>query len=50
MVTFDVTNLYSNTPHELEKHAILFWIEKYPEALAQDLKKNYYWWDTANPK
>ena len=33
MVIFDVTNLYSNNPHELGKQAISFWIEKYPETL-----------------
>ena len=33
MITFDVTNLYSNIPHELGKQAISFWIEKYPETL-----------------
>ena len=33
MVTFDITNLYSNILHELGKQAISFWIEKYPETL-----------------
>ena len=33
MVTFDITNLYSNIPHELGTQAISFWIEKYPEIL-----------------
>ena len=31
--TFDVTNLYSNIPHELGKQANSFWIDKYPDTL-----------------
>ena len=33
MVTFDVTNLYSNIPHRIGKQAKSFWIENYPETL-----------------
>ena len=39
MVTFGVTNLYSNIPHELGKQAILFWIEKYQGILHPRFKK-----------
>ena len=39
MVTFDVTNLYSNISHELRKQVILFWIEKYPETLHPKFNK-----------
>ena len=28
MVTFDVTDLFCNIPHELEKQIISFWIKK----------------------
>ena len=33
IVTFDVTNLFSNIPHELGKQAISFSIDKYPNTL-----------------
>ena len=33
IVTFGITNLYSNIPHELGIKAISFWIDKYPEIL-----------------
>ena len=33
IATFDVTNLYSNIPHELGKQTISFWIDKYPDTL-----------------
>ena len=40
MVTFDVTNLYSNIPHELGKQTISFWIKKrYPETLPRRFNK-----------
>ena len=38
MVTFDITNLCINIPHELGKQAISFWIEEYSETL--DLRFN----------
>ena len=40
MVTFDITNLQSNIPHELGKQAISFWIEKYPETLHPTFNKD----------
>ena len=33
ITTFDVTNLYSNIPHELGKQTISFWIDKHPDTL-----------------
>ena len=39
VVTFDVTKLYSNIPHEFWKQVISFWIEKYPEALRPRFNK-----------
>ena len=33
MITFDVTNLCCNIPHEIEKQTILLWIEKYTGTL-----------------
>jgi len=41
MVTFDVTSLYSNIPHDLGKTAISFWIEKYPEILHSRFNKQF---------
>ena len=33
LATFDITNLYSNIPHELGKEATQYWIRKHPEIL-----------------
>ena len=33
LVTFDVTGLYTNIPHDFGLRAIRFWIEKYPELI-----------------
>lgn len=41
LATFDVTNLYSNIPHELGKKAITFWLEKYPETLNPRFNNNF---------
>ena len=41
IATFDVTNLYSNIPHELEKQAISFWIDKHPDTLHPRFNKNF---------
>ena len=38
IVAYDVTNLYSNIPHELGKQAISFCIDKYPDTLHDLLK------------
>ena len=37
--TFDVTNLYSNIPHELGNQAISFWIDKYWDTLYPGFNK-----------
>ena len=39
--TFDITNLYSNIPHELGKQAISFWIDKYPDTLHPRFNKKF---------
>ena len=41
LATFDVTNLYSNIPHELGKKAILFWLDKFPETLNPRFNNNF---------
>ncbi|XP_029652808.1 uncharacterized protein LOC115225974 [Octopus sinensis] len=33
LVSFDVVNLYTNTPHDYGIEAITFWLEKYPEEI-----------------
>jgi hypothetical protein len=33
LVTFDVTSLYTNIPHEFGVEALTYWIEKYPELI-----------------
>ena len=33
LVSFDVTSLYTNVPHDLGIDAVKFWIEKHPDAL-----------------
>ena len=33
LVSFDVTSLYTNIPHDLGIDAVKFWIEKHPIAL-----------------
>ena len=43
IATLDVTNLYSNIPHELGKQAISFWIYKNPDTLHLRFNlKNYH--------
>ncbi|XP_029652811.1 uncharacterized protein LOC115225978 [Octopus sinensis] len=59
LVSFDVVNLYTNTPHDSGIEAITFWLEKYPEdisgrinhriiieALKFILLNNYFMFDT----
>ena len=41
IVTFDITNLYSKIPHELEIKAISFWIDKYPKILHSRFIKKF---------
>ena len=41
IVTFDVTNLYSNIPHELEKQGISYWIDKCPDTLYPRFNKRF---------
>ena len=41
VVTFDITNLYSNITYKLGKQAISFWIEKYRETLHPRFNKTF---------
>ena len=41
IVTFDITNLYSNIPHGLGIKAVSFWIDKYPEILHPRFNKKF---------
>lgn len=41
LVSFDVTNLYSNIPHELGLSAITYWIEKCPHLLNTRFSKEF---------
>ena len=50
MVTFDITNLYSNILHQLVKKMISLWIKKYPEILLPTSLKTYLWEYRANSK
>ena len=44
IATFDVTNLYSNIPHELGKRTISFRIDKYPDTLHPRFNKTLSWY------
>ena len=39
LVTFDVENLYSSIPHDLDLEAIDFWLSKYPDELPNRISK-----------
>ena len=41
LVTFDVTSLYSNIPHDLGKRAISYWIRKHPELLPSRFNEQF---------
>lgn len=41
LVSFDVTNLYSNIPHNLGLVAIEYWIDKFPNLLNLRFKKEF---------
>lgn len=41
LVSFDVTNLYSNIPHELGLEAIEHWIDKFPDLLHDRFSKPF---------
>ena len=41
LVSFDVTNLYSNIPHELGLTAIEWWLDKYPDLLYERFSKDF---------
>ena len=39
LVSFDTVSLYSNIPHDLSLEAISFWLDKYPELIANRYNK-----------
>lgn len=41
LVSFDVTSLYTNIPHELGYEAITYWLEKHPELINQRFPKEF---------
>ena len=41
LVSFDVTNLYSNIPHDLGINAIKYWLNKYPELIPDRISKEF---------
>lgn len=41
LVSFDVTSLYTNIPHELGIEAIKYWLEKHPEVINQRFPKEF---------
>ena len=41
LVSFDVTSLYTNTPHELGLKAIGYWLDKYPELIHFRFNKSF---------
>lgn len=41
LVTFDVTSLYTNIPHDFGLQAIKFWIEKHPELIPRDFSPDF---------
>ena len=38
---FDIVSLYSNIPHDFGPEAISFWLDKYPELIANRYNKTY---------
>ena len=40
-LTLDVTNMYTNIDNELEKEAIKYWLEKYPELIPRGISKEF---------
>ena len=41
LVTFDVTSLYTNIPHDFGLQALAFWIEKHPELIPRNFSKEF---------
>ena len=41
LVSFDVTSLYINMPHELELKAIEYWLGEYPESIHSRFNKSF---------
>ena len=41
LVSFDIVSLYSNIPHDLGLEAISFWLDKYPELIANRYNKAF---------
>ena len=40
-VSFDITSLYTNIPHELGQKAIEYWLDKYPELIHSRFNKSF---------
>ena len=40
-VSFDITSLYTNIPHELGLKAIEYWLDKYPELIHSRFNKSF---------
>ena len=41
LVSFDIVSLYSNIPHDLGLEAISFWLDKFPELIANRYNKAF---------
>ena len=41
LVTFDITNMYTNINNDLEIEAIMFWLQEDPNALAKRIPKEF---------
>ena len=41
LISFDVTSLYTNIPHELGLKAIEYWLDKYPELIHSRFNKSF---------
>lgn len=41
LISFDIVSLYSNIPHDLGLEAISFWLDKYPELIADRFNKTF---------
>jgi hypothetical protein len=41
LVSFDVTSLYTNIPHDLGLEAVQFWTEKFPTEICERFSKDF---------
>ena len=41
LVSFEIVSLYSNIPHDLGLEAISFWLDKFPELIANRYNKAF---------